>query len=178
MALDLSKPATSDRLTSYGKTLLKPDWLLEQQEVINGTNYDLAAILRTLRRADVTCMLDAALVGSKYTADPKMANDSDVLVLVKDKAVARTELISGFEDIKRGGSENEHQPDCWESFKVGKLNVLVTEDEEFFKQFKLAAEVCRYLKLQDKGQRVAVHMILMDGFVADQLIHTKEQQWN
>lgn len=166
--MDLSQPATN--------SWKKPDWLLEQQDVTNGVNHDLNAILKVLSRADVEWE-DATLVGSKYTADPKMADDTDVLLLVRSKELAHMQLVHAFEDAKVGGSENEHQPDCWLSVKIGKLNVLVTEEEGFYKQFKLAAEVCRYLQEQDKGKRVAIHMILMDGFKADELRVVKGEQW-
>lgn len=107
---------------------------------------------------------EAALVGSAYTMGA--GQDIDLLLLVDNKDVSRFTLTCKGAEVG-GSSDPLAMQDCWESMRLGKLNILLCDDEEFFEKWKTAAEVCKYLKLGIKQQRVDVHRIIMDGLTAE-----------
>lgn len=105
-----------------------------------------------------------SLVGSKFILGPDKGEDTDILIEVDDLDDASDALCNaGFE---KGGSEsvNEFWRSCLRKFDM--LNVLLTDDPAYFDKWVQAAEVCRYLQLEEKDARVAVHMIVMDGYKA------------
>lgn len=118
---------------------------------------------------------EVQLIGSCYTHDAALAEDVDVLMRVQELTDHWVTLVElGFE---RGGSMEEGpEGDCWESWKKNQpdrkaINLLLTDDSEFYDKFVVAAEVCRFLRLDTKLKRQAVHQIVMDGFKADNLKH-------
>lgn len=104
------------------------------------------------------------IVGSTYILGA--GKDIDVLVLCENKH--DTLNVSGV--VNSGWAletDEKYEGSEFFSIRKGDVNLLLTDDEEFFDGFAMAAEVCKYLKLADRAQRVAVHRIIRDGFDAE-----------
>lgn len=114
-------------------------------------------------------ILDTAPVGSAYTGGASASSDIDVLVLVTSKAEASGVLHAHAAETGavQGGSELPGDPDEWESWRDGALNLLITDCPKFFSRFVAAAEACRYLRVEDKTTRKVLHKIITDGTTAD-----------
>lgn len=100
-----------------------------------------------------------AYVGSRVTCNPPPADtDDDRLVLVRGlEAAAQSLVATGWE---RGGSNDPEAPldEPFASFRKegSDLNLIVTDDETFYRRFLAATEVCQRLNLMDKEDRIAV----------------------
>lgn len=99
-----------------------------------------------------------APVGSDYILGE--GADVDVLVRVSNLSDALDALAdSGFEpDGTYIGTGVE-----FTSMRKEGLNIILTTHASFFDGFVTAAKVCRYLKIEDKADRVAIHRFLRDG---------------
>lgn len=98
------------------------------------------------------------LVGSTYIQGT--GQDFDVLHLVDSIDDAKAALLDdGF--VLEG--EESYDTSTFYSLRKGEVNALITADHDFYGGFIRAANVCRYLAVTDKAQRVAVHRIIMDG---------------
>jgi hypothetical protein len=115
---------------------------------------------------EVPGRIDSDLVGSAHTVgDGFQANDVDILVLVTDLADAIDWChAQGFESMD---GRKDYAFEVSHPVKRGKTNLLLTQDGPWYRRFKAAAEVCRYLQLTDRTQRVVVHKIVRDGHTAD-----------
>lgn len=51
----------------------------------------------------------------------------------------------------------------WQSIRKGVVNLIVTDDPEFYAGMVLAANVCAVLGLERKSDRVRVHRVIRDG---------------
>lgn len=108
----------------------------------------------------------AAWVGSGYILGPDKAADFDLLIYVEDKVAAEVAAFAaGF--IPGGSADPQAMQDCWQSMRLGSINLLICDDLTFFNSWRIAAEACKYLGLEDKERRVNVHRIIMDGWTAD-----------
>lgn len=110
-------------------------------------------------------VLHCELMGSAmYLENP---NDIDIGVLVElfgDFMQARLE--EGWEscgDYSMSGSD-------WGSIRKGKINLIVMADPARMERFHAALQVCKYLELKDKKDRVAVCQIVRDKLEAWQVI--------
>jgi hypothetical protein len=121
---------------------------------------------------------EPVVVGSSYISD-STTSDIDVLVWV-DKREFQSSIggysFSGtswtyggsFPGLDAGGNH-------WGSWKKWvdgeEVNLLVTDDEEWYWNFVAAAKVCRYLFLkgivQEKNVRHGIHNILMEDSMPD-----------
>ncbi len=108
----------------------------------------------------------ARTVGSTYIYGH--GEDLDLLVLVRTP-VGMSSLVNSWyhPDFKYGGS-GPKSGDNWCSWKRGTLNLLLTDDEDLYDRWLMAAEVCRYLHLAKgvvltKPERIAIHDIIMEG---------------
>jgi hypothetical protein len=110
---------------------------------------------------------DVSLVGTMYTHGE--GNDYDYVVLVHDVVRAKVELESaGYTQT----GEDEYEDDEFTTFRKGVVNIMLTQNEEFFKQFKVAAEVTKYVQsiLPDfapgvaltREHHVKIHRIIMN----------------
>lgn len=127
--------------------------------IFDKQQYDAAlAALSTALELD---MEGAELVGTLYTLGE--GNDMDICVLVRDVDDAVVSLEEhGYEQTGRAG----YADDEFTTFRKGHVNLLLSEDKEWFNKFLTAAEVCRYLKTADKTQRKAIHRIIMNDATA------------
>lgn len=94
-------------------------------------------------------------MGSRYTCTPPvMDTDKDTVILVKSIADAEKALLEeGWEPCGKG-----EYVDCYfKAFRKGEDNYVITAEEHFFKQYLLAAQVCRSLNVQDKETRCKIH---------------------
>lgn len=108
---------------------------------------------------------DVALVGTMYTHGE--GNDYDYVVLVPN--VARAQADFNESGYRYTGAESGDE-DEFHTFRKGDVNIMLTESLSFFTNFKVAAEVCKYVqKLTplDKAGRIAIHRIIMNEEEAD-----------
>jgi hypothetical protein len=120
--------------------------------------------------------IQVELVGTQYTHGE--GNDYDYVVLVSDRAVAQADLHDAGFIITGQESGNE---DDFTTLRRGAINVMLTEEDEFLREFKVAAEVCKYVQQQmlaldpsdiremqlNKVQRIKLHRIIMNGEVVE-----------
>ena len=107
----------------------------------------------------------ASLVGS--TAVLGEGADVDLLVMleqgVKHKGwKAREESIPCLDNTYEGSGD-------FSASRAGVFNYIVVDDQELYSGWLAAGEVCKYLQLKDKAQRIAVHRIVRDGLDADEV---------
>lgn len=104
--------------------------------------------------------IEASLVGSTYILGE--GNDVDIMWLVSDYQEATRLLIKdGYEYDK------DYEDDRFASLRKGEVNVIVTAEEERYRNTLIAAEVCKYLKVAERDDRIAVHRIIRDGKTAE-----------
>lgn len=116
---------------------------------------------QTLQNALRHDMKDAELVGTLYTIGE--GNDMDICVLVRDVDDATISLEEhSYEQTGLAGYDDDE----FTTFRKGEVNVMLTDNKEWFAKFLTAAEVCRYLKLDTKELRKAVHRIIMNDATA------------
>jgi hypothetical protein len=97
------------------------------------------------------CFIGSAL----YRAD---ANDLDVLLLVTDQAsFLDQEESHGF--VPCAGYEES----AWFALRKGVVNLIVTEDDEWYADCAKASDVCKVLRLATKRERILVYRIVRDG---------------
>lgn len=105
-------------------------------------------------------------VGSRVTCNPPvMDTDDDYLLLVSDwqkflsDAFALNFVLGGSfasEDIETALSVNK-----FVGMRLGKLNLIVTEDAEFFGKFMTATFMAKKLNLLDKDDRIALFQAIL-----------------
>lgn len=115
-----------------------------------------------------------ALVGSRVTCNPAPQDtDQDVLVLLSAGEAARLipELMgAGFcvdgSDI-RDPREHLGAGDTFQSFSLGDLNLILTQDGLFYRKFMAATSVAKRLNLLNKADRVALFQAVLYGNFED-----------
>lgn len=108
-------------------------------------------------------VIEIALIGSA-TFMPDEANDVDYAVLVRGDPYRFAEKhLEGFTPC----GEDESYGD-WCSMRRGVLNVMVTSDETWYRNYVQAMHVCAFLKLRNKDDRIAVCKIVRDEMTAEQ----------
>lgn len=115
----------------------------------------VALVAEALRPAQV---LKDRFVGSAYILGE--GKDVDYLVLVGSMSAA-IDLLAKAGYVLEGAES--YDTSTFSSLRKDGLNVLITQSFAFFEGFAQAAEVCKYLGLKDREQRVKVHRILLDG---------------
>lgn len=106
-----------------------------------------------------------ALIGSAlYMAH---AADVDFIVLVNDDAIkyAQELVETGW---ARCCGDYDNRDMSWTSIRRGNVNLMITHDSAFYGRYERAMQVCKYLQLTNKGDRVAVCQIVRDGRLADE----------
>ena len=86
-------------------------------------------------------------------------NDIDIGVVVTNfQEFTQARLEDGWEtcgDYSMSGSD-------WGSIRKGEINLIVMADPDRMERFHLAMQVCKYLNLTEKADRVAVCQIVRD----------------
>jgi hypothetical protein len=101
-------------------------------------------------------------VGSRVTCSPAPTDtDEDVLLLTDDKNTLIGDCIEvGF---RWDSDATKSYPDSFVSLRNGTMNLIITDDEEFFKKFMLATHVCKSLNLMFKSERITVFQAILYG---------------
>ena len=101
-------------------------------------------------------------VGSRVTCNPPpLDTDEDVLILTDDiESLIGDCFETGF---KRDGSIKSTYPSGFVSLRHGRINLIVTDEGEFFDKFMLATFVCKSLNLLSKAERVIVFQAILYG---------------
>lgn len=107
-------------------------------------------------------------VGSRVTCDPMpLETDDDYIVLALPGC--RDQLESALLNWIPGGSEildevNSVPPDGrFRSYRLGEINLIVTESPVFFQRFMAATSVAKRLNLLDKRDRIALFQAVLYG---------------
>lgn len=112
--------------------------------------------------------MEASLVGSTYILGE--GNDVDIMWLVSDYQEATRLLIKdGYEYDK------DYEDDRFASLRKGEVNVIVTAEGLRYRNTLIAAEVCKYLKVWERDDRIAVHRIIRDGKTAENCMSPPEE---
>jgi len=109
----------------------------------------------------------AQLVGSRITCNPApVGTDQDVLLLVPTTKFDEVYVWATGIGFKLDGSEIEDYlqiapTDTFQSLSDGEYNIIVTEDEGFFRKFMAATGVAKKLNLLDKADRVLLFQAVL-----------------
>lgn len=104
-------------------------------------------------------------VGSRVTCRPPVTDtDADYLVLVESDSAYSEIAGMGFE-IHDGTASTYDTPEdmTFTSWRLGELNLLVTESPLFFSRFMAATSVATRLNLLDKPDRIALFRAVLYG---------------
>lgn len=98
-------------------------------------------------------------VGSRVTCVPApMDTDEDVLILTDDT----TKFVESC--CKAGFKETgSYAGPAFYSLRQGEVNLIITENEEFYDKFMLATHVCKSLNVLDKQHRIIVFQAILYG---------------
>lgn len=106
--------------------------------------------------------------GSKYICNPPVLNtDEDYLVLVTDFNAVYQKLMSWdspWEDCMPPGSdefasayEDEKAYGIpWNAFRLGEVNIMVTQDKDWYFASVAATELCKAWNVLDKDKRIRI----------------------
>lgn len=118
-------------------------------------------------------VLRSRLIGSAAFM-PAQAADVDFAVLIDDAAVLTlreyvAHHLIGQQDFEMCGdySAGDGFNEVWTSVRRGNLNLMVTDNEAWFAKYTAAMEVCKYLQIGSKDQRIAICRIVRDGWTAE-----------
>jgi len=131
-----------------------------------------ADVLRLLG-AHATAMCKAMhAVGSRVTCDPPPTDtDADYLVLVDRDAFQdfgdALEIDAGYEMGGSGDAPAWIEDEHFRSYRLGDVNVIVTDSTEFHKRFLAASSVARKFNLLQKPDRVALFQAVLYGNAAN-----------
>jgi len=101
-------------------------------------------------------------VGSRVTCTPAPTDtDEDVLLLTDDLNTLIGDCIEvGF---KWDSDVTKSYPDSFVSLRNGEMNLIITDEEEFFEKFMLATHVCKSLNVLNKSDRITVFQAILYG---------------
>ena len=104
-------------------------------------------------------VLKLEYVGSRVTCVPAPTDtDEDVLVLTDDI----TKFVNSC--TKAGFKETgSYAGPAFYSLRQGEVNLIITDEEEFYDKFMLATHVCKSLNVLDKQHRIIVFQAILYG---------------
>lgn len=115
-------------------------------------------------------VVDIALVGSALYMPAEEVGDVDFAMLLGDGH----EAMQYLEDTLKDGDdwdwcgEYDTALSEWGAIRRENVNLMITHSRAFFEGFKMAAQVCKVLRLQSKLERIAVHRVVRDCMSADE----------
>jgi hypothetical protein len=110
-----------------------------------------------------------APVGSRVTCSPPpVGADEDWLCLCNPKASERLQA-AGFEQDGSPEFYTGNDNGGFRSYRRGDLNVIITQDSDFFERFTTASELARRFNLLRKCDRIALFQAVLYGVRADHL---------
>lgn len=113
----------------------------------------------------LTSVKEFSLIGSAmYLPDPV---DVDFAVMLQPgfdaMQVAGDLMFSGWDQC----GEYDTAEGEWCAVRKGNVNVMLTHNREFYNDYLCAMEVCKFLNLKDKQERIGVCKIVRDGLSAE-----------
>lgn len=113
-------------------------------------------------------------VGSRITCNPAPTDtDEDVLLLTDNIDTLIADCIEvGF---RWDGDVTKKYPDSFVSLRNGTMNLIITDNEEFFKKFMLATHVCKFLNVKAKIDRICVFQAILYGNEYGGIITTSKE---
>lgn len=101
-----------------------------------------------------------ASVGSKVICNPPpMGSDYDFLVLVKKRDASRIASL-GFK-LDDGSAHYDPSEGKFNSWRRGEVNLIVTDDPDFFDKFVFATKIARSLNLFKREDRVTLFQAIL-----------------
>jgi len=99
-------------------------------------------------------------VGSRVTCKPP-PNDTDEDVLVLTDNIK--ELIHDCDGVGFEINFGDYKLVNFTSLRKGYINLIVTDEEEFYEKFLLATHVCKSLNVLDKEDRITIFQAILYG---------------
>ncbi len=118
------------------------------------TQADMDAALREVRA--ILPFLMMTPTGSVYTNG--LGKDCDVLVsgTYRDKSAL---IAAGFK-VCAATEYGDESSSAWVALRKGNINVLLCFSYDLYMRWVVAAEVCKWLRVTTKQQRVVIHEIV------------------
>lgn len=111
----------------------------------------------------------AAPVGSRVTCNPApMDTDEDWLVLVLDDP-EQALIAAGFTQDGSPEFYTGNDAGGFRSWRLGEINVVTTQDNEFYDRFMTATYLAKRFNLLNKGDRIALFQAVLYGVRAPNL---------
>ena len=108
---------------------------------------------------NVRGVLNVALFGSRVVGCAKEGSDYDYLVLVKERPVLDSEWFRlGFEPDTMDPLYGED----FSSWRKGNINLVFTDNPDYFKVTLEASEFCKKYEVYDKADRCKIHESFRD----------------
>lgn len=110
-------------------------------------------------------------VGSRVTCDPAPTDtDEDFLAHVfNHDRFAEKMAAEGFTTEGKPGFYTGNNNGGFISYRKGAVNIIATEEEEFFNLFMTATELAKRFNLLEKADRIALFQAILYGVKADNL---------
>ena len=104
-------------------------------------------------------VVEMEYVGSRVTCVPAPTDtDEDVLILTDCLGTfVRRCNRSGFKDT------GSYTGAAFHSLRQGEINLIITDEKEFYDKFMLATHVCKSLNVLDKQHRITVFQSILYG---------------
>ena len=113
-------------------------------------NNDIPAIIPVLRSFQM---------GSHFVCDPPVTStDRDYVLLVKQNYDHSALFELGWQADGAYIADGDFQ-----SYRLGDVNLILTKKPSFFYKYHLATQVCKYLNLHDKADRVMIYDAVARG---------------
>ena len=161
-------PKHEDAYSGYPKhTLLRhPHDIVDVLETASGKTYIFptgASIPPTEKNPFIDRVLEMEPVGSRVSCNPPpMDTDEDLLILT-DKMYKLVEdcKAQGFAGGEVYFKEDGSAASDFISIRKGNINLIVTEDKQWYDKFLLATHICKTLNVMDKKNRVMVFQAIL-----------------
>lgn len=103
--------------------------------------------------------------GSFYTVRPQVTStDKDFVLLVTSLEAAEKGLVaSGYENTSTRGEEDYGTEQSMQCYRKDDLNLIVTDDKEFFGKWLDATALAKALNLKDKHLRITLFQYVLYG---------------
>jgi len=99
-----------------------------------------------------------SLTGSYYITDKKAYNDIDYILYTEHPRILVEELT--IRKYKRLGN-GEYPEGVWASYRQGPLNIIITDNYQYYIKFCAATQLARVLDLQSKAERIKLFDLVL-----------------
>lgn len=111
------------------------------------------------------------------------ANDVDFMVLIdstKNQSALNPPVMDYCQRLTIIGfswcDDYDRKEGEWQAMKMNHLNLIITDSTERFDKQIVATEVCKYLHLTKKHDRIAICRIVRDGLTSEQAIEVQNRE--